>query len=80
MSVHKSKEKMKITVFCFFLKMGTSPKSSEPTYLHYIILGTRELGLVKDTLGWTSPISSCAGPPLHKSQLISCLPENRNYV
>ena len=27
------------------------------------ILGTRELGLVKDTPGWTSPISSCAGPP-----------------
>ena len=36
----------------------------------YNILGTRELGLVKDTPGWTSPISSCAGPP----------PENRNYV
>ena len=44
------------------------------------ILGTRELGLVKDTPGWTSPISSCAGPPLHKSQLIRCPSENRNYV
>ena len=29
----------------------------------YNILGTRELGLVKDTPGWTSPISLCAGPP-----------------
>ena len=32
MSVYKSKEKMKIT----FFKMGTSPKSSEFTCLHYI--------------------------------------------
>ena len=40
MSVCKSKEKMKITDFFWtiFLKMGTSPKSSEPTYLHYITL------------------------------------------
>ena len=45
-----------------------------------IILGTRELGLVKDTPGWTSPISSCAGPPLDKSRLIRCPSENRNYV
>ena len=44
-----------------------------------IILGTRELGLVKDTPGWTSPISSCAGPPLDKSRLIRCPSENRNY-
>ena len=28
MSVYKSKEKMKITYFLIFLKMGTSPKSS----------------------------------------------------
>ena len=34
MSVYKSKEKWKSQ----FFKMGTSPKSSEPTYLHYITL------------------------------------------
>ena len=28
-----------------------------------IILGTNDLGLVKDTPGWPSPISSCVGPP-----------------
>ena len=27
----------------------------------------RDLGLVKDTLGWPSPMSSCVGPPLDKS-------------
>ena len=35
MSLYKSKEKWKSQ----FFKMGTSPKSSEPTYLHYITLG-----------------------------------------
>ena len=39
-------------------KTGEVPWCSEETDL---ILGTRELGLVKDTPGWTSSISSCAG-------------------
>ena len=27
------------------------------------IFPPRDLGLVKDTLGWPSPMSSCVGPP-----------------
>ena len=36
------------------------------------IFQASDLGLVKDTLVWPSPISSCVGPPRHKSQLIRC--------
>ena len=32
-------------------------------WIYIYILGTSDLGLVKDTLGWTSPISSCFRPP-----------------
>ena len=32
-----------------------------------VIFPPRDLGLVKDTLGWPSPMSSCVGPPLDKS-------------
>ena len=32
--------------------------------LFYVyIFPPRDLGLVKDTLGWPSPMSSCVGPP-----------------
>ena len=44
------------------------------------IFQASDLGLVKDTPVWPSPISSCVGPPLDKSQLIRCPYEIRNYV
>ena len=50
-------------------------------YIIYIhIFQASDLGLVKDTPVWPSPISSCVGPPLHKSQLIRCPYKIRNYV
>ena len=65
-----------IKTSCFF--------DHSPLYIlmniYIYILGTSDLGLVKDTLGWTSPISSCFRPPLHKSQLIRCPYEIRNYA
>ena len=56
-----------------------------PIYAYYILLipiifQASDLGLVKDTPVWPSPISSCVGPPLHKSQLIRCPYKIRNYV
>ena len=32
-------------------------------YIYSIYISPRDLGLVKDTLGWPSPMSSCVGPP-----------------
>ena len=50
------------------------------THTHIYIFQASDLGLVKDTPVWPSPISSCVGPPLDKSQLIRCPYEIRNYV
>ena len=50
------------------------------THTHIYIFQASDLGLVKDTPVWPSPISSCVGPPLHKSQLIRCPYKIRNYV